>query len=63
MVFFVNIIFSYINEVGIIDLMCYYKEKVFFGSMDFLFIYLFEYMKIENIYYFNLGMVLLVNVG
>ena len=31
--------------------------------MDFLFIHLFEYMKTENIHYFNLGMAPLANVG
>lgn len=63
MVSFANIIPSYTNEVGTIDLMRHHKEKAPSGSMDFLFIHLFEYMKTENIHYFNLGMAPLANVG
>ncbi len=51
------------NKVGTIDLMRYDPEKAPSGSMDFLFLNLFTYMKEENIQWFNLGMAPLSNVG
>ncbi|KAF1301064.1 bifunctional lysylphosphatidylglycerol flippase/synthetase MprF [Enterococcus saccharolyticus] len=60
---FANIIPSYTNEVGTIDLMRHHPTKAPSGSMDFLFLHLFEYMKEEGIQAFDLGMAPLSNVG
>lgn len=60
---FANIIPSYTKEIGTIDLMRHHPTKAPSGSMDFLFIHLFEYMKEEHIQYFDLGMAPLANVG
>lgn len=46
------------NKVGTIDLMRYDSKKAPSGSMDFLFLHLFAYMKEEHIQWFNLGMAL-----
>ena len=51
------------NKVGTIDLMRYDPKKAPSGSMDFLFLHLFAYMKEEHIQWFNLGMAPLSNVG
>lgn len=51
------------NKVGTIDLMRYDSKKAPSGSMDFLFLHLFAYMKEEHIQWFNLGMAPLSNVG
>ncbi|MGM9903055.1 bifunctional lysylphosphatidylglycerol flippase/synthetase MprF [Enterococcus hirae] len=51
------------NQVGTIDLMRYDPERAPSGSMDFLFIHLFEHMKEDNVQWFNLGMAPLANVG
>src|SRR5699024_2480853 len=51
------------NKIGTIDLMRYDPEKAPAGSMDYLFLHLFEYMKEEQIEFFNLGMAPLSNVG
>lgn len=60
---FANIIPTYTKESATIDLMRHHKEYAPAGSMDFLFIHLFEYLKEEDIQYFNLGMAPLSNVG
>ena len=60
---FANIIPTYTKESATIDLMRHHKENAPAGSMDFLFIHLFEYLKEEDIQYFNLGMAPLSNVG
>ncbi len=43
------------NKIGTIDLMRYDPEKAPAGSMDYLFLHLFEYMKEEQIEFFNWG--------
>lgn len=43
--------------------MRYDPKKAPSGSMDFLFLHLFAYMKEEHIQWFNLGMAPLSNVG
>lgn len=64
MVAFASIMPTYTdNKIGTIDLMRYDPDKAPTGSMDFLFLHLFEYMKEENVAYFNLGMAPLSNVG
>jgi phosphatidylglycerol lysyltransferase len=60
---FANIIPSYTKEIGTIDLMRHHPTKAPSGSMDFLFIHLFDYMKESRIQYFDLGMAPLANVG
>ncbi|MGX7197110.1 bifunctional lysylphosphatidylglycerol flippase/synthetase MprF [Enterococcus olivae] len=59
---FANIIPSYNNEITTIDLMRHHPAKAPSGSMDFLFLHLFEYMK-GNFQSFDLGMAPLANVG
>ncbi|MGX7243419.1 bifunctional lysylphosphatidylglycerol flippase/synthetase MprF [Enterococcus quebecensis] len=59
---FANIIPTYTQDEGTIDLMRYSK-KAPSGVMDYLFISLFNYMKDEGLTYFNLGMAPLSNVG
>ncbi|MGX7172789.1 bifunctional lysylphosphatidylglycerol flippase/synthetase MprF [Enterococcus ratti] len=51
------------NQIGTIDLMRYDPKKAPSGSMDFLFLHLFNYMKEKKIHWFNLGMAPLSNVG
>lgn len=51
------------NQVGTIDLMRYDPATAPSGSMDFLFLNLFNYMQAEKIQWFNLGMAPLANVG
>lgn len=64
MVAFASIMPTYTdNRIGTIDLMRYDLDRAPSGSMDFLFLHLFEYMKEEQIEYFNLGMAPLANVG
>lgn len=60
---FANIIPTYSDEVGTIDLMRHHEIKAPSGSMDYLFINLFSYMKEQGIQYFDLGMAPLSNVG
>lgn len=59
---FANIIPSYSQKVGTIDLMRYEKSTER-GVMDYLFIQLFQYMKEEGFETFDLGMAPLANVG
>lgn len=59
---FANIIPSYNNEITTIDLMRHHPAKAPSGSMDFLFLHLFEYTK-GNFQSFDLGMAPLANVG
>ncbi|MBO0441712.1 bifunctional lysylphosphatidylglycerol flippase/synthetase MprF [Candidatus Enterococcus ikei] len=59
---FANIMPTYTQEEGTIDLMRYSK-KAPSGVMDYLFVSLFTYMKEEGFTYFNLGMAPLSNVG
>lgn len=59
---FANIMPTYSKEIGTIDLMRY-DRSVPNGVMDYLFIQLFNYMKEEQIEYFDLGMAPLANVG
>lgn len=64
LVAFASIMPTYTNDkIGTIDLMRYDPDTAPSGSMDYLFIHLFEYMKEENIRWFNLGMAPLSNVG
>lgn len=60
---FANIIPTYTNEIGTIDLMRHHAQKAPSGSMDFLFVNLFSYMQENGIQYFDLGMAPLSNVG
>ncbi len=60
---FANIMPTYTKEIGTIDLMRHHDEKAPSGSMDFLFVNLFDYMKEQGIRYFDLGMAPLSNVG
>lgn len=60
---FANIMPTYTKEIGTIDLMRHHSDKAPSGSMDFLFVNLFEYMKNQGIRYFDLGMAPLSNVG
>lgn len=60
---FANLIPTYSPTVGTIDLMRHHSEKAPSGSMDFLLIHLFHYMKEQEITYFDLGMAPLANVG
>lgn len=62
LVAFANIIPSYSEKVGTIDLMRY-EKSVENGVMDYLFIQLFQYMKEEGLECFDLGMAPLANVG
>ncbi|MGM0124518.1 phosphatidylglycerol lysyltransferase [Enterococcus sp. AZ194] len=60
---FANIMPTYSNEQGTIDLMRHSPHQAPSGSMDYLFLHLFDYMKEQNIQVFNLGMAPLSNVG
>lgn len=59
---FANFMPTYNKKVGTIDLMRHGADAPS-GSMDFLFIHLFEYMKEQGFQYFDLGMAPLSNVG
>ena len=59
---FANFMPTYTKSVGTIDLMRHGKGAPS-GSMDYLFVNLFEYMKAQGIHYFDLGMAPLSNVG
>ena len=59
-----NFMPTYTNSIGTIDLMRHSPEEAPSGTMDFLFINLFQYMRDETgIEYFDLGMAPLANVG
>ncbi|MBO1306743.1 bifunctional lysylphosphatidylglycerol flippase/synthetase MprF [Enterococcus sp. 669A] len=60
---FANFMPTYTKEIGTIDLMRHSPSKAPGGTMDFLFINLFEYMRDQEIQYFDLGMAPLANVG
>ena len=60
---FSNIMPTYDKEVITIDLMRHHPQKAPSGSMDFLFIHLFEWSQAQGIDYFSLGMAPLSNVG
>lgn len=60
---FANIIPSYSNEIGTIDLMRHNPSTAPSGSMDYLFIHLFDYFKEQGIQFFDLGMAPLSKVG
>lgn len=61
---FANFMPTYTKNIGTIDLMRHSPEKAPGGTMDFLFINLFQYMRDEmGIEYFDLGMAPLANVG
>ena len=61
---FANFMPTYTNSIGTIDLMRHSPEEAPSGTMDFLFINLFQYMRDETgIEYFDLGMAPLANVG
>ena len=61
---FANFMPTYTNSIGTIDLMRHSPEEAPSGTMDFLFINLFQYMRDEmGIEYFDLGMAPLANVG
>ncbi|MFV0560846.1 MAG: bifunctional lysylphosphatidylglycerol flippase/synthetase MprF [Enterococcus sp.] len=61
---FANFMPTYTNHAqGSIDLMRYDTENAPSGTMDYLFIHLFEYMKQQGFTSFNLGMAPLANVG
>ncbi|MCY9806589.1 bifunctional lysylphosphatidylglycerol flippase/synthetase MprF [Lentilactobacillus senioris] len=59
---FANFMPTYTKSVGTIDLMRHGKDAPS-GSMDFLFVNLFDYMKERGVQYFDLGMAPLSNVG
>ncbi len=59
---FANFMPTYTKTIGTIDLMRHGKDAPS-GSMDFLFVNLFDYMKTRGIKYFDLGMAPLSNVG
>ena len=60
---FANFMPTYTNSIGTIDLMRHSPEEAPSGTMDFLFINLFQYMRDEmGIEYFDLGMAPLANV-
>ncbi|MGM0212566.1 bifunctional lysylphosphatidylglycerol flippase/synthetase MprF [Enterococcus sp. AZ109] len=63
LVAFANFMPTYTKEIGTIDLMRHSPSKAPGGTMDFLFINLFEYMRDQEIHYFDLGMAPLANVG
>lgn len=60
---FANIMPTYTQSIGSIDLMRHHSEQAPSGSMDFLFVHLFDYMKSQGLQYFDLGMAPLSNVG
>lgn len=61
---FANFMPTYTDDIGTIDLMRHSPEKAPSGTMDFLFINLFQYMRDElGLSYFDLGMAPLANVG
>lgn len=60
---FANLMPVYDAEVATIDLMRHHPEKAPSGSMDYLFIHLFEWTKAQDIASFSLGMAPLANVG
>ncbi|MHC5250328.1 bifunctional lysylphosphatidylglycerol flippase/synthetase MprF [Enterococcus sp. LJL90] len=60
---FANIMPTYTETIGTIDLMRHNPETAPSGTMDFLFINLFEYMHNEGLTIFDLGMAPLSNVG
>lgn len=60
---FANLFPAYDSEVNTIDLMRHHPEKAPSGTMDFLFIHLFEYSREQGIAFFSLGMAPLANVG
>lgn len=61
---FANFMPTYTDKLGTIDLMRHDPDKAPSGTMDFLFINLFQYMRDEEgLEYFDLGMAPLANVG
>lgn len=61
---FANFMPTYTDKLGTIDLMRHDPDKAPSGTMDFLFINLFQYMRDEEgMDYFDLGMAPLANVG
>ncbi|MDT2596061.1 bifunctional lysylphosphatidylglycerol flippase/synthetase MprF [Enterococcus dongliensis] len=61
---FANFMPTYSKTIGTIDLMRFSPTKAPSGTMDFLFINLFQYMRDElELDYFDLGMAPLANVG
>lgn len=61
---FANFMPTYTDTIGTIDLMRHSPTKAPSGTMDFLFINLFQYMRDEMVLdYFDLGMAPLANVG
>ncbi|MDT2639426.1 bifunctional lysylphosphatidylglycerol flippase/synthetase MprF [Enterococcus dongliensis] len=61
---FANFMPTYSKSIGTIDLMRFSPTKAPSGTMDFLFINLFQYMRDElELDYFDLGMAPLANVG
>lgn len=60
---FANIMPTYTETIGTIDLMRHSPSRASAGTMDFLFINLFDYMKEQGLATFDLGMAPLANVG
>uniref|UniRef100_UPI0035D7EFD5 bifunctional lysylphosphatidylglycerol flippase/synthetase MprF n=1 Tax=Enterococcus pseudoavium TaxID=44007 RepID=UPI0035D7EFD5 len=61
---FANFMPTYTDSIGTIDLMRHSPERAPSGTMDFLFINLFQYTRDEmGLEYFDLGMAPLANVG
>ncbi|GGI64987.1 bifunctional lysylphosphatidylglycerol flippase/synthetase MprF [Enterococcus alcedinis] len=60
---FSNIMPTYDKDVITIDLMRHHPQNAPSGSMDFLFIHLFEWSQAQGYDYFSLGMAPLANVG
>lgn len=60
---FANLMPAYEKKVATIDLMRHHPQEAPAGSMDFLFIHLFQWSQAHGIEYFSLGMAPLANVG
>ncbi|MHC5268990.1 bifunctional lysylphosphatidylglycerol flippase/synthetase MprF [Enterococcus sp. LJL98] len=60
---FANIIPAYEQDVTTIDLMRHHPDKAPSGTMDYLFIHLFERSREQGLTFFSLGMAPLANVG
>lgn len=60
---FANILPAYTKDSGTVDLMRHDPQNAPSGSMDFLFVHLFEWMKEQGIHKFDLGMAPFSNVG
>lgn len=60
---FANLMPAYEEKITTIDLMRHHPQEAPAGSMDFLFIHLFQWSQEQGMEYFSLGMAPLANVG